>query len=55
MKTKTIALFTLAAALLIAASTFALSENPAAGEQEIECELVITPKGSTVVKGGDVC
>lgn len=57
MKTKKLALLTLAALLIAgAASAFALTKKPVAEtETTIDCELVITPKGTTVVKGGDFC
>ena len=55
MLTKTIAIFTLLAALVIAAGLAAEKAPAATPDEQIECEYVVTPQGSTLIKGGDSC
>jgi hypothetical protein len=55
MMTKTFALLTIAAALFAASVTGDAPANTNTQEEQIDCEYVITPQGSTLIKGGDQC
>lgn len=55
MMTKTIAILTIFAALVVAVGVSAEKAPAATQEETVDCEYVVTPKGATLVKGGDNC